>query len=262
MGGRLLSGKGGVFDTAHLVCHCLLIEGPNGLILVDTGFGRKDIAEADERLGKAFLRLARPKLDKGETAVRQVMRLGFKPEDVRDIILTHLDPDHAGGISDFPHARIHVYEPEYKVAINPRDFKDKKRYRKPQWDHGPNWKIHQLEGDKWEGFNAVQALDKGDPEVLLVPLEGHTRGHCGVAVNTTEGWLLHAGDAFFHHRQMDPVRPSIPSGLKWFQKAVDADRQLREKNQERLRILSAAAGERIKIFCAHDPIQFEQCCDS
>jgi len=262
MGGRLLSGKGGLFDTAHLVCHCLLIEGPNGLILVDTGFGRQDIEEADKRLGKAFLKLARPRLDKSETAVRQVMRLGFKPEDVRDILLTHLDPDHAGGISDFPHARIHVYEPEHRVACHPEDFKDRRRYRKVQWSHGPHWQIHQLDGEQWEGFDSVRALDESDPEVLLIPLEGHTRGHCGVAVHTDDGWLLHAGDAFFHHRQMDPVRPSIPGGLKWFQRAVDTDRKQRETNQERLRILSAASSHRIKVFCAHDPTQYEECCGS
>jgi len=245
-----------------MVCHCLLIEGPNGLILIDTGFGRDDIRNSEERLGKAFLKMARPALDRGETAIRQVMRLGFKPENVRDIILTHLDPDHAGGIADFPNARIHVYEPEYEVAMRPKDFKDRKRYRPIQWSHGPQWQIHDLDGEKWEGFDAVRALDDSDPDVLMVPLEGHTKGHCGVAVKTDEGWLLHAGDAFFHHRQMDPVRPYIPSGLKWFQKAVDTDRKLREKNQERIRILQAAGGSRIKVFCAHDPTQFEEHCKS
>ena len=41
-GGRLFDGTS---DAAfgHLVCHCLLIESDAGLILVDTGFGTRDI---------------------------------------------------------------------------------------------------------------------------------------------------------------------------------------------------------------------------
>ena len=55
---------------------------------------------------------------------------------------------------------------------------------------------HEVAGDDWFGFDAVTAL--GD-DVLLVPLRGHTRGHCGVAVRRPDGgWLLHAGDAYFH----------------------------------------------------------------
>jgi hypothetical protein len=29
----------------------------------------------------------------------------------------------------------------------------------------------------------------------LIPLFGHARGHCGVAVQTESGWLFHVGDA-------------------------------------------------------------------
>ncbi|WP_223281445.1 MBL fold metallo-hydrolase [Streptomyces antnestii] len=48
--------------------------------------------------------MARPVLDTGETAVRQVAALGYDIEDVRHIVLTHLDLDHAGGLRDFPPA--------------------------------------------------------------------------------------------------------------------------------------------------------------
>jgi glyoxylase-like metal-dependent hydrolase (beta-lactamase superfamily II) len=47
------------------------------------------------------------------------------------------------------------------------------------------------------GFEAVRDLDGLPPEILLVPLAGHTWGHSAVAIDTGDGWLLHAGDAYF-----------------------------------------------------------------
>ena len=37
----------------RMVAHCLLVEGPNGLTLVDTGFGTEDLAQ--KRMGRAFI---------------------------------------------------------------------------------------------------------------------------------------------------------------------------------------------------------------
>lgn len=44
------------------------------------------------------------------------------------------------------------------------------------------------------------------PEILALPLPGHSRGHAAIAVDTGHGWLVHAGDAYFH-------RPPVPSLL-------------------------------------------------
>ncbi|MEM6533336.1 MAG: MBL fold metallo-hydrolase [Myxococcota bacterium] len=38
------------------------------------------------------------------TALAQVRERGFNPSDVKGLVLTHLDFDHAGGIADFPGA--------------------------------------------------------------------------------------------------------------------------------------------------------------
>lgn len=34
-------------------------------------------------------------------------------------------------------------------------------------------------------------------DIYLVPLFGHTLGHCGVAIQNGERWLLHVGDAYY-----------------------------------------------------------------
>lgn len=56
-------------------------------------------------------------LSEDETAIRQVERLGYTADDVRHIILTHLDIDHSGGLSDFPAAQVHVLQAEIDAAF-------------------------------------------------------------------------------------------------------------------------------------------------
>ncbi len=112
-GGGFWDGHSGVLRTARLVCHCLLLEVEDGLVLVDTGLGTADLAQPRRRLGPMWLLYSRPLIDPGQTALAQVRRLGFAAADVRHIVLTHLDLDHAGGLSDFPTAQVHVLDVEY-----------------------------------------------------------------------------------------------------------------------------------------------------
>jgi glyoxylase-like metal-dependent hydrolase (beta-lactamase superfamily II) len=234
-----------------MVAHCLLVERPEGLLLVDTGFGSGDVADP-KRLGQPFRALVRPELLTAETAIAQVRALGYDPSDVTDIALTHLDLDHVGGIGDFPHARVHVFGDELDAALNPT-MREKGRYPAVQRAHGPGWVRHEVPGDTWFGFDSVTAL--GD-DVLLIPLQGHTRGHCGVAVRRPAGgWLLHAGDAYFHaSEKLTP--PAAPVGLRAFQVVMAVDNKTRRANQERLRELQRSHSGEITIFCAHDPDEY------
>src|SRR6185295_19585908 len=111
IGQRFVNGTGSMFKRARMVCHCLLIETNDGLALVDTGIGLDDIANPP-RLGPKWVRQTTPRLDPAETAVRQVEALGYSRDDVRHLLLTHLDRDHAGGIPDFPNAKVHVHRRE------------------------------------------------------------------------------------------------------------------------------------------------------
>jgi glyoxylase-like metal-dependent hydrolase (beta-lactamase superfamily II) len=243
---------GGRVSPDRMVAHCLLVERPGGLLLVDTGFGTADVADPG-RLGQPFVGVVRPSLDRAETALARVRALGHTADDVTDIVLTHLDLDHVGGIGDFPRARVHVFGDELDAALRPT-FREKQRYVSAQWAHGPSWERHEVRGDDWFGFTAVTAL--GD-DVLLVPLRGHTRGHCGVAVRRPDGgWLLHAGDSYFHTSEKE-TPPSPPVGLRVFQRLLEVDHLQRTHNQERLRELYAAHRDEITIFCAHDASEFE-----
>lgn len=237
----------------RFVAHCLLIERSEGLVLVDTGYGTGDI-EKPTRLGRAFLLANRPALDYAEAAVTQVHRLGFTTEDVTDVVLTHMDLDHAGGLGDFPRARVHVDATELFAAERPRSFKEKPRYRKAQWSHHPTFVRHGTGGDDWFGLTEVNAIHD---EVVLVPLRGHTRGHCGVAVRRPEGgWLLHAGDSYFSQGEV-ATPPAYDRKLVAYQKAVGVDEDTRQANQDRVRELRAGNPE-LTVFCSHDAGEFDR----
>jgi hypothetical protein len=138
-----------------------------------------DIANSP-RLGRKWVRQTTPRLDPSETAVQQVKALGYSPSDVRHLLLTHLDRDHAGGVPDFPQARVHVHRKEYEMAVLQRIPAPKGRYITEQWKHGPDWVFYDEGGEDWFGFKGVRALGDRAPDILMIPLPGHTLGHCGI----------------------------------------------------------------------------------
>src|SRR5438128_685952 len=79
----------------RLVCHCLLAESEAGLVLIDTGYGLRDVdhphRNPNARITRTMRAMLNIKLREEETAIRQIERLGFNPADVRHIVLTHLD---------------------------------------------------------------------------------------------------------------------------------------------------------------------------
>ncbi|MHB8531097.1 MAG: MBL fold metallo-hydrolase [Solirubrobacteraceae bacterium] len=248
-GARLLRGEGGLLERVRSVCHCLLIEGAEGLVLVDTGFGRGDVEEP-RQLGRLFTTLVSPQLSFAETAREQVAARGFDPDDVTDILTTHLDLDHSGGLPDFPRASVHLLGRELRAALHP-SFRERTRYIPSHWAHGPRWVEHETGGEQWLGFEGVRIMPGSGEEILLIPLAGHTLGHTGVAIRRGEGWLLHCGDAYFHHKEIE-TPPSCPPGLRAFQALNQTDGKLRRENQERLRELARRHGEQVTLLCSHD----------
>jgi glyoxylase-like metal-dependent hydrolase (beta-lactamase superfamily II) len=238
-----------------MCCHCLLIEGDDGLILVDAGLGIEDVNEP-RRLGFLFNTMVRPRLDVAETALRQVADLGFRVSDVRHIVPTHLDLDHAGGICDFPDAAVHVFADELRAASHRSTLVERSRYRAAQIAGVKKWAAVEEDGESWFGFSAVRAIPGTRDEVLLVPLPGHSRGHCGVAVRRPDDWLLHCGDAYFHHSEVAPGGGVTPKGLRFFESMVEFDSAQRLANQARLRELARAAAGEVKLICSHDLSDF------
>lgn len=241
-----------------LCCHCILVEtARDGLVLIDTGFGLRDVHAPRTRLSAFFLALLKPDFKESMTAVRQIERLGYQARDVRHIALTHLDFDHAGGLDDFPEATVHLSRPEREAASRQSTWLDRQRYRPRQWSSRRRWKEYPATGDTWFGFSGTRGIEGVREDIALVPLHGHTLGHAGVAVRRDEGWLLQAGDAYFYHQELDPDRPRCTPGLRFYQWMMEKDRKARLGNQARLRALRQGHENEVTICCSHDPHEFD-----
>ena len=145
---------------ADICTHCLLLETGDGLVLVDTGYGLQDVRTPHPRLPHIWRGLLNIRLREQDTAIRQIEALGLDPREVRHIVLTHLDFDHAGGVEDFPHARVHVLAAERRAAMRVRKgFVARQRYRSQQWDEVGDWRVYDPGGEAWFGFEAVRDLD-------------------------------------------------------------------------------------------------------
>src|SRR4051812_42331422 len=260
-GGALFDGRSKGL-TGRLVCHCLLVESEAGLVLIDTGYGLRDVdhphRNPNARITRTMRAMLNIKLREEETAIRQIERLGFNPADVRHIVLTHLDFDHAGGLEDFPGALVHVMDEEFSAAPGPRrGFVPRNRYRPAQLDDVRNWRRYSGQGEGWFGFPAVRGLEGLPPEILMVPLPGHTWGHAGIAIQTPEGWLLNAGDTYFFRHEMDREYRQCPPGARAYQRMMAVDPDQHYRNQDRVRALAHDRRAGVRIFCSHDAVELE-----
>ncbi len=234
-----------------LPAHVLLCHADDGLVLVDTGFGTADLADPATRLGPVR-NLLRPELDPERTVVRQLAARGHAPEDVAHVVLTHLDIDHAGGLSDFPHATVHTTADEHAAAVTAPDALDRRRYRPVQLEHGPRFSLHVGRGDEWRlGLTGHEVV----PGITLVPMPGHSRGHAVVAVDADDHTVVHAGDAAF---DASTIADTTPSGrpltparsARAFEMVVGRDRRRILANHRALRRLASLPD--VLVVPAHD----------
>lgn len=242
-------------SPARVVSHILLLEMNHGLALVDTGIGMDDM-KSSQRLGVMYLP-NRPRLDENETALKQIEKLGFRADDVHHIIMTHLDLDHTGGLPDFPNAKIHVLKKELEAAMKPANFKERNRYRKVHWVHSPDWEPYDENfGEKWFGLDTIRELKGLPSDIFLVPLPGHTKGHCGVAIRALNRWLLHAGDSYYFHKQI-AESPKAPIMANLFQRFAHIDYQTAMETKNKVRELALQHKDEIIFMCSHDTMEFE-----
>ncbi len=229
------------------LCHCLLLEDANGYALVDTGFGTGEMANPTARFGAEAVAFWGIQGDPSLTAAHQLGQRGIAPADVRHIIMTHLDVDHAGGLADFPNAYVHLASEE---LANLQD--GNKRYAAPQFAHGPQWQPYSDNDGEWLGLPARKLALGFTEDVLLIPLFGHTRGHCGVAIPQDGKWLLHAGDVYYRRTEVTQESDPLDALVARF---ADDD-SLRRESLARVKELARSHAEDVTVFSTHDTLEY------
>ena len=171
-------------------------------------------------------------------------------EDVRHIVLTHLHIDHTGGLPDFPNARVHVHAREYAAAMRAAGLLKGFEYVPAHWRHSPRWELHSETRGQWFGFDCIRVLAGLSEEILLIPLMGHTPGHCGVAVKASSKWLFLIGDEaypFYSPQWMNAYgRP--PS---WVLRVAGVGHHM-----ARLQALWRDHADEVDLIFSHDHIKF------
>lgn len=187
------------FPRWHLGTPCLLVETGQGYVLVDTGLGLHDYRHPS-RMVRFFCLDFGVANDPDNTAVRQLARLGILSQEVRHIVLTHLHFDHAGGLPNFPHAQVHVHRREYEALLHHHSWTEL-AYDRQDFAHAPQWLLYDQPSAQWCGLEAIPL--PFSPPMFLIPLFGHTRGHCGAAIPDGQGWLFQCADALPTNAQFD-----------------------------------------------------------
>lgn len=230
------------------VCgHCLLLKENDKLILVDTGIGLLDTLHPIERIGQQLIDIVGYRFDENQTAVRQIANLGLDPKKVTDCIISHLDNDHIGGLADFPNAIVHVGIEEFENfnSENPR-------YLKTPLSHNPTIKTYQKSDYNWLGFEARKIIANIETEIFLVPLFGHSLGHCGVALKVDKKWLFYIADAYYMRVELNDSNHPVNELAKM---GAD-DNELRIATVNKIRKLVEDHPE-IEVFSYHDFEEFK-----
>ncbi|MGF2213694.1 hypothetical protein [Streptomyces albidoflavus] len=66
-------------------------------------------------------------------------------------------------------------------------------------------------------------------------------------------WLLHAGDAYLYHGEIERTPPSAHPAFAPVQQGAQTDAGAVRATRERLRALRRDHGDRVTVFSAHDP---------
>lgn len=162
-------------------------------VLFDTGYAPN--MDGAGLLGKLYTKILPPTIQDDETIDAQLGRDGIDPASVGTVVLSHLHPDHIGGIRYFENARFVLSRAAVGALAEPRLRDGILQGLLPTWFKDAEIlalgkpKLHETAVDQ---VNAVGYDLLGDRSYMIIDLPGHTRGHIGALVESS---VLLAGDA-------------------------------------------------------------------
>lgn len=206
----------------------LLVEDNDRLTLIDTGMGLK---RGDKYYKFKFIQ-------EGNNLEKSLNSLGFKPEDITDVILTHLHDDHVGGATYldgeipklfFPNANHWLTKTQWEWAMNPNK-REAGTYFKDNFE--PILEAGKMKFIDTEGLHI--------PNIEFRIFNGHTMGNIIPIVHYNKKQITFMGDFI-------PFQASIPLP---FISATDIQPLLSLSEKESF--LNEAADKEIYLFFEHD----------
>ncbi|MBR1373507.1 N-acyl homoserine lactonase family protein [bacterium] len=189
-----------------------LIKHPKGLFLIDTGWERNmspngvfDRKAQIKSLGSFILYLVNQGvINKGECIDEQLLKEDLKTSDIDAVLLTHLDCDHANGLSQVKDAKkFLVSNDEYKFAL-----KTPIRYNKNWWKDIPLTKFewNDTQGPFHKSYDLL-----GDGSIELINIPGHSDGLFAVKIVNDDGKyvLLYSDGGYASKSWQDMITSGI-----------------------------------------------------
>ena len=222
-----------------------LIEHNTGLYLVDTGLSREispggkyNRKAVESVLPKHLAALYHPFVPLGMTVTEQLGARGIKLEDIKAVLITHLDADHAAGLRSLEKAqRIIIPEDEAYWSVR---TKYRMRQARNLWETTDYERLFYRGCQLGPMNRAIDVI--GNESIMMVNLPGHTDGQAGVLVRDGNRSVLIAADAAFSPYNWENM---CPAGLC-------ADIALQKKTLEWI-ARTAADPACIQVLCSHDP---------
>ena len=168
--------KSKIENPVNIQVNAFLVLLDNKKILIDAGAGD-------------FLNI-----DTAGKLIESLKMVGYKPNDITDILLTHVHADHSGGLSIdnkivFPNAIIHLNELEYNYYTDNKGLDGMKGMERAFFLK--EQVILDLYKDRIKTFKGSKSIF---PEIKTVPLVGHTPGHTAYLLKSRDNKILFWGD--------------------------------------------------------------------
>jgi N-acyl homoserine lactone hydrolase len=232
----------------HATASALLVRHPAGDILVDAGTTptlRADTRELKPG-ARAYARASAGRMQWRGDIPAQLRTLGVDPAGLRHIVLSHVHPDHAGGVEMLPGVPVLVGRGEVDFVRDKLAARD--HHVLPRQGRALRERMIAVELDPIPFATFDESADLfGDGRVVLVPLFGHTPGSLGTFVDLGDGRrLFHVGDVVLVEESVE--RSAVKGKLM---QPTDVDKPQNAMNVARLAQLHALDPE-LEIVPAHD----------
>lgn len=218
---------------------CFLLEHQNyGYIMIDSGYSKMIFENGIT--SKIYNMLNKTICNDEDILINQLKKDGIYENDIKYIIITHMHPDHIGGLMNFNQSKVIISE-ECNDLIYKSSYKDLVfKNLIPGTLEGRLQSIRLESNSILKGFKGKDLF--GDDSLWIIALEGHAKGQIGVFLKFQK--LFFVADATWGRDLMDKKMKFIPRFIQHnfdkYKQTIDKLKSIRDSESE------------IKLLATHD----------